>query len=79
MNFFSRFFTRAIFPCVCQERFVLTAFDRKAEFLWVVLSVELVALMISDIVNVLSQSTGRSLFVNAFAIWCTSLSTPHHP
>ena len=41
-----------------------------------VLSVALFALMINDIVNVLPQSIGRSLFVDDFAIWCTSLSTP---
>ena len=32
--------------------------------------------MINDIVDVLPHSIGRSLFVDDFAIWCTSLSTP---
>ena len=41
-----------------------------------VLSVALFALMINDIVDVLPHSIGRSLFVDDFAIWCTSLSTP---
>ena len=41
-----------------------------------VLSVALFALAINDIGSVLSQSIGRSLFVDDFAIWCSSLSTP---
>lgn len=41
-----------------------------------VLSVALFALMINDIVAVLPQSIGRSLFVDDFAIWCTSSSRP---
>ena len=41
-----------------------------------VLSVALFALMVNDIVDVLPRSIGRSLFVDDFAIWSTSLSTP---
>lgn len=39
-----------------------------------VLSVALFAIMINDVVDVLPHSIGRSLFVDDFAIWCTSLS-----
>ena len=41
-----------------------------------VLSVALFALAINDIGSVLPHSIGRSLFVDDFAIWCSSLSTP---
>ena len=41
-----------------------------------VLSVALFALAINDVGNVLPPSIGRSLFVDDFAIWCSSLSTP---
>ena len=41
-----------------------------------VLSVALFALAINDIGSALSPSIGRSLFVDDFAIWCSSLSTP---
>ena len=41
-----------------------------------VLSVALFALMINDIANSIPLSIGRSLFVDDFAIWCVSRSTP---
>ena len=41
-----------------------------------VLSVALFALAINDVGDVLPHSIGRSLFVDDFAIWCSSLSTP---
>ena len=41
-----------------------------------VLSVALFALAINDVGDLLPRSIGRSLFVDDFAIWCSSLSTP---
>ena len=41
-----------------------------------VLSVALFALMINDIANSIPLSIGQSLFVDDFAIWCVSRSTP---